>query len=106
VYSRPPSTKISLLFTPGAQRNACNFVDQKIVDGFEALQGMDPTDASAIDAWKQLDHYIASIAGIVPLLTRPIFIGAAKRVQGLSKDTLGPVGLVGPDYESISMASQ
>jgi peptide/nickel transport system substrate-binding protein len=106
VYSRPPSTKISLLFTPGAQRNACDFVDQKIIDEYTALQEKDPTDASAIAGWKQLDRYVASIAAIVPLLTRPIFIGAAKRVEGLSKDTLGPVGLVGPDYESITMASQ
>jgi hypothetical protein len=105
VFSRPPSTKISLLFTPKAQRNACNFVDQTIIDGFKGLQGLDPTDPTAIAEWKKLDRYIASIGAVIPLLTRPIFIGASKRVQALSSDTLGPVGLVGPDWESIYMTT-
>jgi peptide/nickel transport system substrate-binding protein len=104
VYSRPPSTKISLLFTPGVQRNACNFVDQKIVDGYTTLQGLDPSTPGGIAAWKQLDGYIASIAAILPLLIRPIFIGASAKVQNLSADTLGPVGLVGLDYENIWMS--
>jgi peptide/nickel transport system substrate-binding protein len=103
VFSRPPSTKVSVLFTPGSLKNACNFVDQKIVDGYSHLQGLDPTEPATIAAWKSLDDYIASINAVMPLMNAPVFAGASNRVKHLSVDTLGPIGMVGPNYTKITM---
>jgi peptide/nickel transport system substrate-binding protein len=103
VFSRPPSTKISVLFTPDSLKNACNFVDQKIVDGYTHLQGLDPTDPATIEEWHSLDDYVASINAVMPLMNAPIFVGASDRVEGLTPDTLGPIGMVGPDYAALSM---
>ena len=103
VFSRPPSTKISVLFTPESLKNGCNFVDQRIVKGYTELQGLDPTEPATVAAWKTLDDYIASINALMPLMNAPIFIGASDRVENLSADTLGPVGIVGPNYAAIRM---
>ncbi len=105
-FTRAPSAKLSLVFTPNVQRNACNFVDEQITGPMTELLGLSPTSAQAVATWKKVDRYVASIAAVIPLLIRPIFTGTNSRVLGASSDTLGPVGLVGIQYDKIAIKAK
>ncbi len=102
-YTRVASAKLTTLFTPNTQRNACNFLDDQITTPMNELQGLAPTSQQAITMWKKVDKYVMNIAAVVPLVWRPNFIGASARINGLTPDRLGPVGQAGYQYDKFSM---
>ncbi len=87
-FSRPGLQKLTRLFTPGGASNVCGNDTGAIPQIATDLAGLSPTDPKAIAKWKEAQAIIADQALIIPIAVAPVVTGWAKKVSGVTPDTL------------------
>jgi ABC-type transport system substrate-binding protein len=102
-WGRPASTKLSLLFTPGQNRDLCDFKDPALISLTKQIAALAPGAPQAVTLWKEASAEIWKTAVVIPLIESRQTPAWSKSVHGITADTGITDGAVSIRYDKLYM---